>query len=95
MNQLQGNITFIGGGAMGEAIIGSLIGKGLLTPTQICVSEPVPVRRDFLNSTYGVTTATNNGQAVTGASVVVLAVKPQVLAPVMADLKETCPPPHS
>ncbi len=87
MNQLQGNITFIGGGAMGEAIIGSLIGKGLLTPTQICVSEPVPARRDFLNSTYGVTTETDNGQAVVGASVVVLAVKPQVLAPVMADLK--------
>ena len=86
MNQLQGNLTFIGGGAMGEAIIGSLIGKGLLTPTQICVSEPVPARRDFLNSTYGVTTETDNGQAVAGASVVVLAVKPQVLAPVMADL---------
>ena len=86
MKQLQGKITFIGGGAMGEAIIGSLISKEVLTPTQICVSEPVPPRRDFLNSTYGVATETDNGQAVTGASVVVLAVKPQVLAPVMADL---------
>ena len=87
MKQLQGKITFVGGGAMGEAIIGSLISKQLLNPTQICVSEPVPTRREYLNSTYGVTTETDNSQAVTGASVAVLAVKPQVLGPVMADLK--------
>ena len=92
MKQLQGKITFVGGGAMGEAIIGSLIGKKLLNPSQICVSEPVPTRRDFLNSTYGVTTETDNSQAVTGASVVVLAVKPQVLGPVMADLKGNLSP---
>ena len=86
MNQLQGKTTFIGGGAMGEAIIGSLIGNQLLSPTQICVSEPVPARREFLNNTYGVTTETDNAQAVNGASVVILAVKPQVLGLVMADL---------
>ena len=33
MKQLQGKITFVGGGAMGEAIIGSLISKQLLNPT--------------------------------------------------------------
>ena len=86
MNQLQGKTTFIGGGAMGEAIIGSLIGKKLLSPTHICVSEPVPARRDFLDNTYGVTTETDNARAVNGASVVVLAVKPQVLDLVMTDL---------
>ena len=45
MTQLHGKTTFIGGGAMGEAIIGSLINRLLLGPTQICVSEPVPARR--------------------------------------------------
>ena len=92
MKQLQGKITFVGGGAMGEAIIGSLISKQLLNPTQICVSEPVPTRREYLNSTYGVTTETDNSQAVTGASVTVLAVKPQVLGPVMADLNGNLSP---
>lgn len=91
MNQLQSKTTFIGGGEMGEAIIGSLIGKQLLSPTQICVSEPVPARRDILNNTYGVTTETDNAQAVNGASVVVLAVKPQVLGLVMADLEGNLP----
>ena len=86
MNQLQGKTTFIGGGAMGEAIIGSLIANQLVSPTHICVSEPVPARRDFLNNTYGVTTETDNARAVNGASVVVLAVKPQVLDLVMTDL---------
>ena len=92
MKQLQGKITFVGGGAMGEAIIGSLISKQLLNPTQICVSEPVPTRREYLNSTYGVTTETDNSQAVTGASVTVLAVKPQVLEPVMSDLNGNLSP---
>ena len=91
MNQLQGKTTFIGGGAMGEAIIGSLIGNQLLDPAQICVSEPVAARREFLDSTYGVNTETNNAQAVAGASVVVLAVKPQVLGLVMADLEGNLP----
>lgn len=86
MTQLRGNTTFIGGGAMGEAIIGSLISRQLLGPTQICVSEPVPARRDFLKDTYGVNTETDNARAVNGASVVLLAVKPQVLRLVMADL---------
>ena len=86
MNQLQGKTTFIGGGAMGEAIIGSLISNKLLSPSGICVSEPVPARREFLKDTYGVKTETDNAQAANGASVVVLAVKPQVLDLVMADL---------
>ncbi len=71
---------------MGEAIIGSLIAKRLLSPSRICVSEPVPARREFLNTTYGVTTEIDNAQAVNGASLVVLAVKPQALGLVLADL---------
>ena len=64
MMQLQGKITFVGGGAMGEAIIGSLIRNGLLSPPQICVSEPLPPRREHLRHTFGVRTETDNGQAV-------------------------------
>ena len=86
MTQLHGKTTFIGGGAMGEAIISSLIGNQLLDPAQLCVSEPVAPRREFLTSAYGVTAETDNARAADGASVVVLAVKPQVLGLVMADL---------
>ncbi len=85
--QLQGKITFIGGGAMGESIIASLIRNGSATARQICVSEPVSTRRAYLNSTYGVTTETDNGRAAAGASVVILAVKPQALGMVLSDLK--------
>ena len=92
MSELEGKVTFIGGGAMGEAIIGSLLGKGLLKPAQICVSEPVPARREQLHGTYGVTTETDNAHAVNGASIVVLAVKPQVLEAVLTDLKSNLPP---
>lgn len=85
--QLQGKIAFIGGGAMGEAIIGSLIRDGLVEAGQICVSEPVEARRQALHSAYGVATETDNSRAAADASVVVLAVKPQVLGIVLPDLR--------
>ncbi len=91
MSELEGRVTFIGGGAMGEAIIGSLLGKRLLKAGQICVSEPVPARREQLRSAYGVVTETDNARAANGAAVVVLAVKPQVLDAVLADLKSNLP----
>ena len=53
----------------------------------------MPARRDQLHSTYGVTTETDNARAVQGASVVVLAVKPQVLEAVLSDLSSNLPPP--
>lgn len=92
MKELQGKIAFIGGGAMGEAIIGSLIGKGLLSPDRISVSEPVPARRDFLSNTYGVATEAKSARSVVGAAVTILAVKPQVLPEVLADLAGSLEP---
>ena len=90
--QLQGKITFIGGGAMGEAIIGSLIRDELVDACQICVSEPVPARRAHLSRTYHVTTETDNARAALDAAIVILAVKPQVLGLVLADLKGNLSP---
>ena len=48
--------------------------------------NPSPTVASFLQSTYGITVDTSNARAVDRAAVVVLAVKPQVLGLVMADL---------
>lgn len=84
--QLSGKIAFIGGGAMAEAIIKRLVQGGLAQPQQIAVSEPVATRRDYLQSAYGVGVETENSVAAQSASVLVLAVKPQVLDKVLPDL---------
>ena len=70
-------IGFIGGGVMGEAIIAGAARNGVATPDAIAVSEPIAARRDYLSRTYGVQAVESGPQAVAGADLVVLAVKPQ------------------
>ncbi|HEX2171657.1 MAG TPA: pyrroline-5-carboxylate reductase [Dehalococcoidia bacterium] len=72
-------LAFIGGGAMGEAMVGGLLGNGTAAPDDIVVAEPVADRRTFLEKRYGVRALDDNAGAVTGADLVVLAVKPQSL----------------
>ena len=75
------NITaaFIGGGNMGGALIRGLIARGL--PAQnISVGEAIQQRRVQLAGELGVHVTADNREAVTGADVVVLAVKPQDMA---------------
>lgn len=78
--------SFIGGGVMGEAIIRSLLAKGVAKQENIAVSDVSPLRRDLLRERYKVRTVADNRQAVKGTEVVVLAVKPQDLAPVLREL---------
>ena len=85
-------LTFVGGGAMGEAILKALLQQAVLTPAQIRVSEPDEGRRTVLQDRYGVGVFTDNAACVAGASVVVLAVKPQVAPMAMAELRSALSP---
>jgi pyrroline-5-carboxylate reductase len=80
-------IAFIGGGNMGEAMLSGILGKGLSTPQAISVSDKDKARCQHLEQEYGVAVMGDNRQAVTRGEVVVLAIKPQNLAEVMAELK--------
>lgn len=82
---LNQNICFIGGGNMAQALIGGLLSRGLPT-TRITVSDPVEQIRQILEE-KGIQTTTDNVEAIQNADVVVLAVKPQVLATVLQPLK--------
>ena len=79
------NICFIGGGNMAQALIGGLISRGL-PPTRITVSDPVEQIRQLLQEKE-VHVTQDNVAAIKNADVVVLAVKPQVLANVLRPLK--------
>ena len=85
---LDGKIAFIGGGAMAEAIIKGLLTQAVATPTQLTASDPVAARRDFLQAEYSIRTATDNAETVRDASVIVLAVKPQVFERVAEGLRD-------
>lgn len=80
-------IAIIGGGTMGEVFIEGLTRTGLAQPADISVGEPREERRAYLAQRYGVATAEHNPQALAPAEIVILAVKPQQLGQVAADLR--------
>lgn len=81
---LNCNICFIGGGNMAQALIGGLLSRGL-PATRITVSDPVERVRELLQE-KDVHVTEDNLAAIRNADVVVLAVKPQVLASVLKPL---------
>ena len=79
--------SFIGGGNMGGALIRGLIARGL--PAQnIRVGEAYETRRRELATELGVHATANNLEAVAGADVVVIAVKPQDMAATVKPLAQ-------
>ena len=77
-------IAFIGGGNMAQAIVFGLL-KQAYPADKIIVCDPNEEKRELF-AQKGVRTSTDNVAAVAQAEVVVLAVKPQVLADVCAPL---------
>jgi pyrroline-5-carboxylate reductase len=80
-------LCFIGSGAMGEAIIGGLLNKKAVEAKQLVASDPVEKRRQEMETRFGIAAVASNVEAVTGASIVILSVKPQVLPAVLRELK--------
>jgi pyrroline-5-carboxylate reductase len=70
-------LAFIGGGVMGEAMIGGVLSNGLAKPQDVAACDILAQRRDHLSSTYGITAVEKAAVALEGADIVVLAVKPQ------------------
>jgi pyrroline-5-carboxylate reductase len=88
MSSLAGRtIATIGSGVMAEAIIAGLLRGNLVTPEQIVASHPRPDRREALERTHGVRTIDGNAAAVDGADIVILAIKPQMLARVGREIR--------
>ncbi|HEY0501851.1 MAG TPA: pyrroline-5-carboxylate reductase, partial [Lysobacter sp.] len=82
---LPGAVAFIGGGNMARSLIGGLVARGQAADA-IRVAEPVEALRDALSRDFGVDCMDSAARAADGAAVWVLAVKPQVMRQVCADL---------
>jgi len=80
-------LAFLGGGTMGEAIIRGLLERHLVPPSRVTVTGPRRERRAELAKQFGVRALASNAEAARAAHVVVLSVKPQVLAGVMKELR--------
>ena len=77
-------IAFIGGGNMAQSLVGGLITAGHRAET-IAIADPDPARRERLKRFVGAHITPDNAEAVAGAALVVLAVKPQVAPTALAE----------
>jgi pyrroline-5-carboxylate reductase len=75
-------IATVGSGVMAEAMIAGLLRGNLVASGQVIASHPRAERRAALQATHGIRVCASNVEAVTGADVIILAVKPQMLAKV-------------
>lgn len=84
-------LTVLGAGNMGRALIGGLLRHGV-RPEQIAVGERQETARAALSRELGIAATPDNAAAIRRASLVVLAVKPQdasaVLGPLAAELQQ-------
>jgi pyrroline-5-carboxylate reductase len=99
---LQGTkLSFIGCGAMAEAIIAGLLKKNLVKTDQVVGSHPRKDRREELQKKYWIRIFESNKDAVAfghkpagvneggqSSSIVILTVKPQRLGTILRELKE-------
>src|SRR5690349_179178 len=84
-------IAFIGAGNMAASLIGGLRAKGL-EAAQIRASDPGEETRARVSAEHGIETFADNAQAIDGADVVVLAVKPQAMKAVCEAIRPNLKP---
>jgi pyrroline-5-carboxylate reductase len=77
-------VAILGGGVMGETLLSALVASGR-RPGDLVVSEKVPERAEDLRARYGVQLA-EPADAVAGASVVLVVVKPQDVPALVAQV---------
>ncbi|MBW4050297.1 MAG: pyrroline-5-carboxylate reductase [Proteobacteria bacterium] len=84
-------LTVLGAGNMGRALIGGLLRHGM-RPEQIAVGESQDAARATLSRELGIAATSDNAAAIRNAHLVVLAVKPQdagsVLGPLATELQQ-------
>ncbi len=88
----QRTIATVGSGVMAEAIIAGLLRGRLVDPAQVIASHPRAERRDQLAAAHGIRTAGANLDAIAGADVVILAIKPQMLGRVGREIGSSLKP---
>jgi len=80
-------IAFIGGGNMTRCLIGGLIDNGIDAHC-IAVGEPNKLRREQLRSKFGVSAMADNVSAIIESTVIILAVKPQVMKAAVSSISQ-------
>ncbi|MGQ9511610.1 pyrroline-5-carboxylate reductase [Thermodesulfitimonas sp.] len=79
-------IGLIGGGAMGGALAAGLVSSGRVPPATILVSDVAPERLRRLEEELKISTLQDNRLLAQEADIVLLAVKPDIVPPVLREI---------
>lgn len=88
MSSQTPRLAVLGAGKMGETLISALLAVGSATADRIVATALHPERLAKLEADFGITTTLDNREAVAGADVVLLCVKPQVAAAVLQEIDQ-------
>ena len=84
----QHQIAIVGAGNIGRALIGGLLKGHGIEPSQVRASRRNENALRLLSEQFpGIQTTTDNRVSVNGATIVILAVKPQMILPVIEEIK--------
>lgn len=81
-------IGFIGSGNMGGAMIGGIIQSGLVSKTEIYVSDISEPALAWMKESYGVNITTDNTVVAKTCDILVLSVKPYLYPVVIGEIKD-------
>ena len=81
-------LAVIGCGNMASAIIGGLIGKGIIKGSEITASDKLAEAREKMSRTFGTAVTEDNRTCVKDADLVLFAVKPGVFPEIARELKD-------
>ncbi|MBO4702980.1 MAG: pyrroline-5-carboxylate reductase [Lachnospiraceae bacterium] len=82
-------IGIIGLGNMGGAILGGIVSKGIVSKENIIGFDVNNNMKNKASEKYGIKTASDNKEVLANSDVVLLAVKPQFMGSMLADIKDS------
>ena len=87
-------VGFLGAGKMATALASGLTQAGLTEPARILASDVLPAARVQFAAATEARVTTDNLETVRDSDVLVIAVKPQYVRPVLAEIKPALEPRH-
>ncbi len=81
-------IGFIGLGNMAKAMIGGMLSKGIARPNELIGSAKTEKTRMAVQEKYGIEVLADNGAVAEASDILILAVKPQMFAEVIPQIRE-------
>jgi pyrroline-5-carboxylate reductase len=85
-------IAVLGAGNMGAALLRGILASGWGRKAQLVASHPKPAKAAALRKELGVRVVGSNREAAARADILVLAVKPQILESVLAEIRPAVSP---